>query len=76
MADGDVDEVLPDAELVLEAGDVLWLHTDGYTEAKVARRMLGSEELSQRFAARCGRGLPLGALIASSVPSSPLASAG
>jgi len=63
LMEGDTQEMLPDAELQLEPGDVLLLHTDGYTEAKVAGHMLGVEKLSQRFAELCRRGLPPGALI-------------
>jgi len=63
MVAGDVRELLQDAVLELEAGDVLLLYTDGYTEAKEAGRLLGSEELSKRFEELCRHGQQSAALI-------------
>jgi len=64
VIEGDIGEHLPDGALRLEAGDVLLLYTDGYTEAKLGARRIGIEVLSDRFAALCARSLPSAALVA------------
>jgi len=64
VLDGNIVEYLQDDELRLEAGDVLLLYTDGYTEAKLGERLLGTEELTERYSDLCARALPSPELVA------------
>ena len=63
IADGNISEMLQDDELQLETGDTLLLYTDGYIEAKMDGRLLGSKELARRFAELGKKALPSAALI-------------
>jgi serine phosphatase RsbU (regulator of sigma subunit) len=63
VSEEDISELLQDDELSLEAEDVLLLYTDGYTEAKVAGRLLGVAGLAHVFTELCRKQLPCAALI-------------
>lgn len=64
VVSGKLDELLQDRELQLMEGDSLLLYTDGYTEATVAGRLIGSDYLADRFMQLCGKELQSAALVA------------
>jgi len=63
VVEGALSELLEDNELELSEGDALLLYTDGYTEAKLAGRLLGTKALAERFTALCERAQPSAAVI-------------